>query len=343
MSIYTIAEMLNLSPSTVSKALNNYPDISASTRLRVQEAAAQIGHQFTASTRQAAGKANSIAFVTSFWANNYIDCTAALLQAGAYDYLQTQGYSLISLSLTTNTTEISELKKMIEGKIVAGFLIARTYSNDHKVSLLQKFNQAFVTHGRTVTPHEYAWVDADNSGGMYLMTKHLMSLGHRRIAFFNGPAELNFSRLREEGFRAALAEAPCTHPCPTFYGDVSPERGAALTRVLIQENASPAHASSPITAIMCATDAIAIGVMKAAQAAGIKIGRELSVAGYGNSEAGEIFTPTLTTTDHAPYENGKTMAEFLLRIIRGDSPGELNKLQKVSLVARESTGPCPVP
>jgi LacI family transcriptional regulator len=338
MSIYTIAEMLNLSPSTVSRALNNYPDISAKTRLRVREAALQIGHQLTSSSRQNQGKANSIAFVTSFWANNYIDCTAALLHAGAYDYLQSKGYSLISMSLNSNSSEILELKKMINGRLVAGFLIARTYSTDRRVRLLQEFKQPFVTHGRTITPEEYSWVDADNSEGMFLLVKHLVSLGHRRIAFFNGPAELNFSKLREDGFRAALAETIYSANCPTFYGDVTPERGAALARVLIKENSCVENKRKQITAIMCATDAIAIGAMQAAKMLGVQIGVELSVAGYGNSEAGELFEPGLTTIDHAPYENGKEMAEFLLKIINGERVGGLSKIQGVNLIVRKSTG-----
>jgi len=97
---------------------------------------------------------------------------------------------------------------------------------------------------------------------------------------------------------------------------------------------------SQITAILCATDAIALGAMAAIRRAGLTVGREVSVIGYGNTEAGLYAEPPLTTIDHAIVDNGRHLADLLMRQINGEPVQGLTRLEPVHLIARQSDGPC---
>ena len=103
---------------------------------------------------------------------------------------------------------------------------------------------------------------------------------------------------------------------------------------------SGAGNTGQITAILCATDAIALGAMAAIRRAGLTVGRDVSVIGYGNTEAGLYAEPPLTTIDHAIVDNGRHLADLLMREINGEPIQGLTRLEPVHLIARQSDGPC---
>jgi LacI family transcriptional regulator len=97
----------------------------------------------------------------------------------------------------------------------------------------------------------------------------------------------------------------------------------------------------PITGILCATDAIALGAMAAVRNAGLVVGRDVSVIGYGNTEAAQYVQPPLTSIDHEIVNNGRHLADMLMRRINGETVDNLTRLEPVRLVARQSDGPPP--
>lgn len=344
MSIAALAESLKLSTSTVSRALNGYADVSVKTRQRVEEAARQIGYQpHPLAHRLATGRTGAIALVSSVRVGNYLDATFSALLSGAADYLRGEGYFALSVVLPADEQEMPELARFLNGRLVDGILLARTRANDSRVALLQQRGVPFVTHGRTTFNAPHAWVDADNETAFELATQRLLALGHRRIAFINGQSEMTFAALRERGFRAALlAHGLDADTCPVLNGEVSGARGEIVARDLMALNQIEARGQGPITAMLCATDAIALGAMAAIKAAGLTVGRDISVVGYGNTEAGLYATPPLTTIDHAIVDNGKHLAEMLMRQINGEPATALTRLEPVHLIARQSDGAAPV-
>lgn len=342
MSIAALAESLNLSTSTVSRALNGYADVSVKTRLRVEDAARQIGYQPNAlAHRLATGRTGAIALVSSVRVGNYLDATFSALLSGAADYLRGEGYFALSVVLPAGEQEMPELARFLNGRLVDGILLARTRVEDPRVTLLQQRNIPFVTHGRTHNAVPHAWVDADNVAAFELATQRLISLGHRRIALINGQPEMTFAALREQGFKAALLSNGIEiDSCPVLHGEVSGARGEAIAGELIAKNQSTAHPLGPITALLCVTDAVALGAMSAIKAAGLTVGRDISVIGYGNTEAGLYAAPSLTTIDHAVVDNGKHLAELLMRQINGEPATALTRLEPVHLIVRQSDGDC---
>jgi LacI family transcriptional regulator len=346
MSIAALAESLGISTSTVSRALNGYTDVSAKTRTRVEAAAKAIGYQpHPVAHRLATGRTGAIALVSSVRAGNFLDATFAALLSGAAEALRAQGYFALSVVLPTGEDELAELARFLDGRLVDGILLARTRTNDPRVALLQKRGVPFVTHGRTQFNDPHAWVDTDNERAFLLATERLIGMGHRRIAFINGHPNMTFAALREQGFRQAiLAHGLDAAACPVRHGEVSAASGEQIAAELIAARAIDTRAKAgivgPITAIVCATDAIALGAMAAIRRAGLTVGREVSVIGYGNTEAGLYAEPPLTTIDHAIVDNGRHLADLLMRQISGEPVQGLTRLEPVHLIARQSDGPC---
>ena len=162
-----------------------------------------------------------------------------------------------------------------------------------------------------------------------------IEFGHRRVALLNGPLEFYFARLREKGYTKALAKHKiASDPLLMLNGDLSEVSGFAMCRQLLALSAPP-------TAIVCATDAMAIGALAACRERGIEVGKHISIVGYGNSSHSAFADPPLTTIDHAVFENGRHIGQSLLRLLRGDAkPADIHYLEPVVLVPRKSDGPC---
>lgn len=342
MSIADLAESLGISTSTVSRALNGYTDVSAKTRARVQEAAKAMGYQpHPVAHRLATGRTGAVALVSSVRAGNYLDATFSALLSGVADGLRAHGYFALSVVLPVGEDELTELARFLDGRLVDGILLARTRANDPRVSLLQQRGIPFVTHGRTQSNEPHAWVDADNELAFFLAAQRLISLGHRRIGFINAQPNLTFAALREQGFRRAISEHQLlAHECPVRHGEVTAISGEQLaTELLSAQGAGSAH-GRPVTALLCATDAIALGAMAAIRRLGLTVGRDVSVIGYGNTDAGQYADPPLSTIDHAIVDNGRHLADLLLRRMAGEGVTELTRLEPVDLIPRLSDGPC---
>lgn len=343
MSIATLARSLGLSTSTVSRALNGYSDVNAQTRARVEAAAKAMGYQpHPVAHRLATGRTGAVALLTSVRSGNHLDASFDALLSGAAEALRPQGYFAMSVVLPAGEQEMPELAHFLAGRLVDGVILARTRTDDPRVDLMQRHGIAFVTHGRTQHNAPHAWVDTDNEEAFLLATRRLITLGHRRIAFVNGQAGMTFAALREQGFRRAIAEAGLDPAlCPVCHGEVDARSGEQAAAALLAQPADPV--AGPVTAILCATDLIALGAMRAVRALGKVVGRDVSVIGYGNTEAGQYAEPALTTIDHAIVDNGKHLADLLLRRIRGEAPEALTRLEPVHLIVRGSDGPPPAP
>ena len=331
MSIQALADSLGISISTVSRALNGYTDVSARTRQRVFDAAKVMNYSpHPVAHRLATGKTGAIAIVNSAHSANVVDGSAAALHTGVAQALRAHNYFALSLTLPTGDDEIPELERLLAGRLVDGFVLTRTRTLDPRVALLQERKIPFVTHGRTVENASHAWVDTDNEGAFEQAAQALILRGHRRIAFINGMPHMTFASLREQGFRKALLEAGVLlADCPIHYTELSSESGHKAAEQLLKS-------TKPPTAFLCATDAQALGVMAAARDAGLVVGKDISVVGYGNTEAGRFANPALASIDHAIVDNGRDVAELLMRAIAGEDHSNLQLLETPNLILRPS-------
>jgi len=339
MSIVLLARDLGLSISTVSRALNGYHDVAPATKQRVLKRAREIGYRPNPGARRLKSGRSSLVGVILPAASDgvrFVDSVASSLLGGVEVELENGGYGLIATMQTRNDLEreAALYGNFIKGGWVDALLLVRTRVADPRVELVRKAHIPFVTYGRTETAEPYAWVDTDNEKAFYLVTLRQIEFGHERIALLNGPLEYNFVRLREKGYTRALAKhriAP--DRLLMLNGDLSEVSGYALCRSLLVSAVPP-------TAIVCATDAMAIGAIAACRERGMAVGREISIAGYGNSSASGFCDPPLTTIDHAVFENGRHIGQSLLRLLRAEAkPADIHYLEPVVLVPRKSDCP----
>lgn len=335
MSIQALAQSLGLSISTVSRALNGYSDVSVKTRARVFEAARNMNYQpHPVAQRLATGKAGAVAVITSVHPRGGPEAGLTTLMTGIAAVLRARHLFTMGLGIPTDEHESAEFERLLSAKLFDAVILTRTRCHDARVALLQARGMPFITYGRTLDNAPHAWVDADHERAFAQLTDLFIEQGHRRIAFINGMPHMTFARLRETGFRQSLARAGLdTHDCPVHYTEINADSGEQVATALLARSPRP-------SAIVCCSDPLALGAMTAIRRAGLRVGVDVSVAGYGNSDASAHADPALTTMNPSLYDNGRQLAQLLLQVMNGENAQHLTALDQPQLVRRASVGPC---
>jgi LacI family transcriptional regulator len=180
-------------------------------------------------------------------------------------------------------------------------------------------------------------VGSANWAGGLAATRHLLALGHRRIAMISGPSDVLCSRARVDGYRSALEEAGIeVDPTLVRYGDFYVGGGYDHGRSLLE-------LPDPPTAVFAGSDYQALGVLRAARELGLRVPDDLSVVGYDDLPVAEWIAPALTTVDQPLAEMAATATRMVLGLARGEAPSSLRIDLATELVVRESTAPLGVP
>jgi LacI family transcriptional regulator len=332
----TLSSQLGLSITTVSRALGGYPDVSARTRERVIAAAEEAGYRPNRTAqRLKTGRADAVGLVLPTGSGAYGDAFFAELIAAIGAALSEHGLDLVITAPRTCESEAEAVCRLTEGGRVDGLIVPRTLWDDPRVDALIDRRVPFVTHGRTRRSAEHAWHDVDGSAAMRLATERLLAFGHRRIAYLGAPEFYSFARYRQEGFEAAMTAA-----------------GLAVDRLRVRAIPASSEAGEraaagmlatdlPPTAFLCATDRIAYGAMAAIRAAGLTVGRDVSVIGHDDLVTSSHQTPPLTTLRLPIREQGAALVSALLAVISGADPSTRQDLASGTLIARASDGPAP--
>ena len=193
MKLKELAAELGLSQTTVSRALNGYPEVNEATRRRVEEAAARLGYRPNISARRlATGRVGAIGvFLPALGSNDLGPHTSEFL-SGLATRMAREEIDLVVSPLETED-EIPAYRRMSSSKRVDAVVISSPRLSDERVRVLTEMGIPFVLHGRTQVGTPHAWLDIDNRGAFFRATSHLLDLSHRRIAMINGPAGMTFA------------------------------------------------------------------------------------------------------------------------------------------------------
>ena len=335
MTLNTIAQQLKLSESTVSRALNDYQDISADTKALVRKAASELGYFPNPYARRlASGKADNIAYVMPRSDGHFNTSFLVELMAGMAEALNAKGWDLSVLVPESAEEEIEMFQKISRARHVSGLIISRTTTNDVRFKILQELKIPFVSHGRSMDSAAAAWIDVDNETAFSDMTAHFIALGHRRIAHIGGQESYNFSVQRANGWRDALEKAGITvDPDLHQKVELSYAGGAFAMQSLLM-------LADPPTAVCCISDHVAIGAMRALRDCGLVPGREVSVIGYDGLEIGNWLEPPLSTMKQPLQSTGQQLVEIVINLVEnGDAPQDHQKLYRATLVRRGTDNP----
>jgi LacI family transcriptional regulator len=334
MSLARIAANLGLSITTVSRALGNFPDVAAATRRRVEEEAERLGYRPNlAARRLQSGRAEAIGVVLPGAPGQFDDPFFLRMLSAIGPGLARAKLDLLVMTAPPGAGELRAYSHLIEGRRVDGVLLARTRRHDERIAWLLDRGVPFVAHGRTLETRPYAHLDIDGTAACRLATERLIDFGHRRIGLVNAAESYMFAHYREAGWREALADAGL-EAGPVEYAEPTEENGFRAMGAMLALPHAP-------TAVLCATDRLAVGALRALTHRGLRPGIDVSVIGYDNLPVAPYTDPPLTTVDQPIERAAARMVEMLLALLGGASPAEFAEIWPARLVTRGSDGPAP--
>ena len=333
-----LARALGLAEGSVSRALNGYPNVSAKTRERVLTEARRMGYEPSSSARRLArGVTDTVGIVLPQRLHQEPEPFLFEFLDGVGRALAEQQRDLLVASCAPGEDEMATHRRLVSSGKVDAFVIVRTQTSDPRIDLLLETGVPFVAFGRTEDSERYAWVDTDNEQGTEDAVDHVATLGHRRIALVAPSNEMNFARLRRAGYRQGLIAngLPADRRL-----DVTVDLGAQAA-----EGAVAALLDLPDrpTALLCGSDLMAIGAIKASRSRGLTVGSDITVIGYDGLPIGEFTDPPLTTIAHDIGEAGHRTAECLVAVLGGDTPEHHRHLLPARLIRRSTDGPPSAP
>ena len=325
-----IARAAGVAESTVSRALNDSPLISAEVKRRVRESAASLGY---VPSRQAARFATRKTFHLGFVVRSYRTFAPfsrpyfpALLD-GAVLGAEERGY-YITIILDRHHDTIDDIVKLVKSREVDGLIMSVTPVDDHRIEALKHSAVPFVLINNYM--EGVSSVDGDPQPGMRLAFEHARSLGHRVVGYVTGDLGFRNAVDRLDVFKALAQEFQVD--ARVVQGDFSKTSGYAAAGTLLQSG-------SPPTLIMTAADREAFGIMDYCRQHHIRIPQDVSLIGYDNLDPANTVSPALTTVDNPVTRSGYEGAQLLIDILEGKAVGPKARKLDTGFVARESTGP----
>ncbi|BDV32014.1 LacI family DNA-binding transcriptional regulator [Microbacterium terricola] len=321
-----IAEEAGVSLATISKVLNGRTDVSPSTRARVEEHLTRHGYRRRATAQRAELIELVFHELDSSWSMEVVE--------GVEDVAAAAGLSVV---LTVSGNRHSPAPDWIEGVLrrrPAGVvLVFSDIAAPHRDKLRSRgIPFAIVDPAGDPSPDVPSVGSANWSGGL-MATRHLIELGHRRIAAITGPDDMMCSLARLDGYRSAMNAAGLPiDPAWVRYGDFHPTGGEIQARELL---ALP----DPPTAIFAGSDLQALGAIAAGREVGLSVPGDLSVVGYDDIALSRWMSPQLTTVHQPLRRMGEEATRLVLRMAQGERPDNLRMDLATHLIVRGSTAP----
>ncbi len=337
MKLKEFALRIGLSPTTVSRALGGYAEVSEVTRARVLEEANRLGYRPNINAvRLATGRAGAIGVVMSrageYQFSEFMSGMAERLGREDIDILVTP------MAEEDPRDELQIYRRLAESRRVDAIVIHSPRPKDPRIALLHQLKMPFIVHGRSETEVPHGWLDIDNEGAIRRSTEHLLDLGHRRIALINGLVGLTFTTHRDLGYRSALQARDIPYDAGIVgHGNFTDEVGFRLARASLEQHPRP-------TAMVAGSMMTALGVYRAARAMNLAVGKDLSVIAHDDVFpylTADNMAPSLSTTRSSIRTAGTKIADLLLQILAGRDPADIQELWPVELILRESSKPAP--
>jgi DNA-binding LacI/PurR family transcriptional regulator len=328
LTVAAVARLAGVSAPTVSKVLNGRAGVASSTRRRVEAVLREHGYR-----RPDVIGPSALLEVVFHALESYL----------AVEIMRGVARVARAHELAVGFTELSGRDGLDRGRPWIDQVLARrptgiiaVYSqpsSEHRAKLTASAVPLVALDPTGEPSHATPSVGATNWAGGLAATRHLLELGHRRIAVVSGPSDMLCARARVDGYRAAMDAAGVkVDPDLVRVGRFYFEDGLAIGTALLALRTPP-------TAVFCGNDLQALGVYEAARRAGVRVPDDLSVVGFDDLEFTRWCGPPMTTVRQPLVEMGATAAELVLALAGGGTPAQHRVELATELVVRQSTAP----
>jgi LacI family transcriptional regulator len=327
-----IAKDLNLSPSTVSRALNGYPSLSEETIQLVKEYAER--HHYTPNTMAVNFRKNRtsiLGMIVPEIVHHFFSTTIS----GAMETAKKKGFSILLAQSYDQLKDEILASQYLLGMGVDGLLIS--VSNETKEA---DHLQAFLDEGKPVVQFDKITdqltgpkIEVDDFQGAYQAVTHLIRQGYRRIAHLSGRMDVKNAHERFLGYKKALDDhgLEFNESWVKNCFAISEQEGFQFTEELMESAEKP-------DAIFCITDLVALGAMKSLKSKGIAIPDQVGLMGFSNWMLSEYTTPSLSSVDQFGYRMGSKAAELMIDLLKNQDLGQNETIEmKTELVIRGSS------
>jgi LacI family transcriptional regulator len=333
-TVRAIAAETGLSIATVSRVLNGGGNVAPDTRERVRVVVERLGDRAPQARRRPQTRTRAAVrppvfvrcpYLLTDYFGHIVTSIAETLAAHGQSMLLDAGDAVV------NSAVVRALPR--RGDVYGALLILPPEPRADLEALAARSYPFVVVDPRTAVPRGMVSISAAHFSGARAITRHLIELGHRRIGVITGPPYWHTRDDRVGGHLAALAEAGVLgDPELMRYGEPAAKTGVWAGGELLDLRPRP-------SAVVCFNDKVAVGVMEAAAARGLRVPEDLSVAGFDDIDVSRATTPRLTTVRQPLQEMGRTAVTMLMRQLEGHAHEALSMELETRLVVRESTGP----
>lgn len=330
--IRALADRLNISIGTVSRALNDKPGVNPKTRERVLKMAQEIGYVANAAGRNLRkGRTNTIGLMigtgpTALGGDNFFMAVTDAMQR----VLLEDGIDLVLLPVHQAMDPVAFLRRTLQRGSLDGIILTATQRHDPRIAMLEASSLPFMTLGRSLTPGNYLWMDLDFEQGAQQSVTRLAELGHRRIAIGVPIGNSNLAHLYQDSWRDTMGALGLTVTDDLVFVEEGSEDGGArvAARLLAQEN-------RPTAILMCAEPMIS-GFYGGLLGAGVRPGADVSVVGFRQSPLLRHLAPPISCFDMCLKTLGRDMAQAIFALTYGTGAQAMPQSALVPMVYVET-------
>jgi LacI family transcriptional regulator len=333
-----LSKHLGLSVTQISRALNDHSDVSKETKQRVLSAAKQLNYQPNMMARRlATGRSGIVGLIYPVVPGSMDSWFFTQFVAGLSTNFSRLDRQFMLHIAEDDPHDLDSYDKLISTRSIDGFVVVGPEVEDARVNFLRRKGIPFVLHGQTMDKPDYPFYDIDNLAIGRELTSHLARLGHRNIAFINGPEFASFAERRRQGYAQALQEADIAYRPDLHVSGVMTEDFGLLETVRLFQADKPAP-----TAIIASNMLLAKGVLRALAALRLRVPHDISLVAHDDvqSEPGRADpTEKLSTTEAALCDAWEPLARILDARLNGAALPELQQIGSHRFVDRGSVRP----
>jgi len=311
-TLKTIAQMTGLAVTTISRALNNAPELAQDTRDRVQRIAAEIGYlPDRAALRLKTGRTNVITLVLE--PDEQIYGFGTSLVTGITESMRDTAYHLVITPLFRNVPPIDPIKHIVRNRMADGVIFSKAETFDDRIRFLLDNDFPFVSHGRSNWPDAHPFVDFDNEDYAYHATLRLAAKGCKKVSIVLPDSALTYTDHLKAGIERGAREAGIAHE---YAADVNLGSPTDAIRNYVIKRAKRPEAPD---GYICASEVSALAIIGGLTEAGLVVGKTAHVVTKQSSSMFMQFQPAAETVGEDFVEAGRRLGQIMLRRISGET------------------------